>query len=552
MFTKFLPIFLQLLLVASLTRPPSGIKNTGASCYLASLLQALFHVPIFQEYILSRTHLERSEKTDMEVALAEAFSLMKGADMDILDLEAIFQKSYVQFVKEKEIDLSTYGQDDSAAFFDALIAYAIPQAQELFRIAHLPSLSFHGTTFSEIHDECVYQLLIKKEHYPDSEECNLQDACQKAIEGVTDVLEDYNMDYIWDHPGPIESKLLEDKCNYPNEKALHFIRLVPKGSILVVTFYVRINGNNNNTIMDPSAIVHYPETLMLTTGTYHLCSFVCATYEHYYAYVKSDAGDDAWYMANDSIVKKVSKEEAFMKQRNAYMLFYARDDGLKFMEDLPIYKFKVNRNDALSVYQVPEVPATSRAPVKLDYERTRPIRVTDTFNPLRKYGVMADAIKRKQANAVIEEKRIELEKAYVLRREQRRIEDEEAALMEQQRIEEAARMEQQRIKKAALMDQQRIEEAARMEQKRIEEAARMEKLRIDNKNVAQPNETAQLPVQGNVSEASSVENQSPQEPKGPALDPDPKEKDATSASGWFWRNLSKVNPLSLIPGKIRA
>jgi len=52
---------------------PSGLKNIGNTCYFASLIQALYHLPNFQEKILN---------FDMEKHLSELKDIDQSKEMD--------------------------------------------------------------------------------------------------------------------------------------------------------------------------------------------------------------------------------------------------------------------------------------------------------------------------------------------------------------------------------------------------------------------------------------------------------------------------------------
>lgn len=314
----------------------AGLRNQGATCYLNSLLQLYFHLPVFRNivYHMPTTGAEDPE-TSIPINLQNLFCRMQSSSAccNTVALTRSFGWDYNEITTQQDI------QEFSRLLFENLLdkvknTWLEEQMMRLFRgkertIIKCRNVPYESTVDSEfydlslqvidcksLHDAFVWELetdhLIGKEQYK-TEDYGLQDAdiCYEFLK-LPEIL--------FLHLRRFQRDTTRN-CNVKVNTRFEFPREIDLGEFIPA---------------DSSRSYGYDLFGVLV----HSGSVVSG---HYYAYLRTSP-DPQWYKFDDATVTKVSETEAIEnnygspdRSYSAYMLIYVRKDDIPFVyEPVPV------------------------------------------------------------------------------------------------------------------------------------------------------------------------------------------------------------------------
>lgn len=312
-----------------------GLKNQGATCYMNSMLQAFFHVPAFRKIVFS---IPTTGKEDTEKSI-------------LLNLQRLFCRLQTSTIPCQTKDLTTsFGWSSRDAFYQHDI-------QEFCRVV-LENLEskMQGTPLQDSISSLFrgkYNSYIRCLHVPyESTCCEKFYDLQLVVKGISSLEESFDAytahdKLVGDNQYDAESFGKQDAImgtefkEFPSILHLHLSR-----------FEFDLAKFRNYKLND---YFSFPETIDLTK---YIAMNVEATKSnvfdlygvlvhsggvsggHYFAFLRTSTKHD-WYKFNDSLVTKVTKEQAIddnfggnmpnsnsPKSYSAYMLIYIRREDV--------------------------------------------------------------------------------------------------------------------------------------------------------------------------------------------------------------------------------
>lgn len=276
-----------------------GIINLGATCYVNSILQMLFHIPIIRKMVFE-TSLRDSPHSPIILCLQRLFFQMQ--EMKIKKCSTTELLSAFGWGSERIL----LGQD-SMEFFNYLMDRMPPCVTSLFSIQLTQYL------------RCKQLNIVENR----SIEINAFPLPVFNIHDVDSSLKEY----------------LSPKQDGDYEKGLTIINL-PK---ILVLHLQRFKCNDKrawklNSLFEFSSILDLSKYNMNERSVYHLYSVVMhwgsLNSGHFISFARPDMGNQ-WYEFNDSRVRKVNEEYAIQhnfggqnRRYNAYILVYIREQNI--------------------------------------------------------------------------------------------------------------------------------------------------------------------------------------------------------------------------------
>ncbi|KAK8893329.1 hypothetical protein M9Y10_021746 [Tritrichomonas musculus] len=328
----------------------TGLQNQGATCYMNSMLQALYHLPIFRRFIYQMDY-------------SEAASDNENIPLNLQRLFAMMQLRIQPAVPTKELTNSfgwstqdTYMQHDVQEFCRVILDNLETKMKKQENLKNAIPYLFRGTMKSEIrlktndfeksNTESFYDLsMIVKDTN------SLEESFKKYIEPET------ISDYDTEKNGKQEITKSVEFVQFPHVLYLHLRR-----------FEYDPDTQNMKKI---NSRFEFPETIDLSQfmskdadpdecqifDLFGVLVHSGGSYSgHYFAFLRPSGNEDRWYSFNDSTVNEVTKEEAieanyggfssfnsmsslnnysFEKSFSAYMLIYIRRSCIdKFYEEV--------------------------------------------------------------------------------------------------------------------------------------------------------------------------------------------------------------------------
>ena len=329
----------------------SGLKNQGATCYLNSILQMLFHLPSFRRivYAMPTTGIE-DIKTSIPLNLQRLFCTMqfnKNKSCSTLDLTRSFgwnqrDTSMQQDIQEFENELidnlerklkNTELADNISMLFcgkqkDYIRGLNVDFHHETTQTYSSLSLTVKG--YNNLYESLNYEIepdeLVGENQYKTDEF------------GVQDVL--MGTEYL-SFPPVLRIYLRRFERDYALNRNIKINSKFGYPETIDLTKYMSsdLERNKSNIYELHGVLVH--------SGT--------ITSGHYYAFLRPSI-EDKWYKFDDSNVSEVQKEEAIEnnfggidprtqkeKTYNAYMLVYVRKEDVPLIyepiseENVPIH-----------------------------------------------------------------------------------------------------------------------------------------------------------------------------------------------------------------------
>lgn len=321
-----------------------GIQNQGATCYLASVLQTLYHIPYFTKRVFSIGEKNANLKT-VSGQLQLLFATLFQGNVNSASTNAL---------------LKSFGWSDA----DAFEQHDVHELLTLLR-EHLRK-KMRGTQATGTIDqlfmgkEVSYNKCIKVDYYtPDIESIFYDLQLQvKGCKTIEQAFKQYVTPTKLDGANGIQTDLYDKQDAYrfvelrklPPVLMLHLMRFdyamnpmsgmmeqrkIPDSCIfpkyLDLTPYVTVEDEFQSGFTNPKQEYYLLSVLV------HRGSRINSG--HYYAYVNTsdDLSNDEWYLFDDDKVSHVTKEEAIDQNyggdKSPYMLVYVRKEEMKRIMD---------------------------------------------------------------------------------------------------------------------------------------------------------------------------------------------------------------------------
>lgn len=303
-----------------------GILNQGATCYMNSILQTMFHLPVLCKLVFSLP-VPEEDSTSVSFALQSVFyELLVSRDC----------------ASTKELTVS-FGWNDVDAFlqhdvqeFCRVLLDNLEEKLKKTPLENKISEIFEGKFRAFIECTQVDCTSAKDDSFYDLS-LNVK-GCNNVIESFQQYTEEELLE--GDNQYRADSFGLQDAKKY-----IKFLSLPPVLQLQLKRFEY---DPKSNMMVKLNNFYEFPETLDLTSFVdqqdpqeyvYRLHSVLVhagSVYGgHYYAFVRPEDGSDVWYKFDDESVRKVPKEEAVdgnfgedeqngrgRRGGNAYMLVY--------------------------------------------------------------------------------------------------------------------------------------------------------------------------------------------------------------------------------------
>ena len=285
--------------------PYVGIANQGATCYMNSFLQALFHIPIFRNFIFS---LPKDDNVIHN--LQKFFACLQRADGTV---------STQMLTKSFGWDRSeAFVQNDVQEFCRVLIDYIQDSIQNTDKKDGIKAI-FGGKLKHVI--EC------KKAGFRSEKEEDFLDISLE-VEGISSLQESLDR---FTKPESIQDYDTGAAGSQTVTLTTEFTQMPIVLQIQLMRFSFSAFTGAQNKIS--SAFV-FPKIFTLNNAEYELFGVVIhagrtVSSGHFYSYLKTD--NKQWAEFNDSIVRAIREEAVFGDLLsgplyNAYLLFYYRKD----------------------------------------------------------------------------------------------------------------------------------------------------------------------------------------------------------------------------------
>ena len=304
-----------------------GLMNQGATCYMNSMLQSLFHLPAFRRLVfeLPTTGMEDPEKS-IPLNLQRLFCRLQMSEV------ACSTKALTTSLGWTSRE--TFVQHDVQEFERVLIDNLERKLEGTLLENSIASL-FRGEYVNYI--RCVnvpFQSLRKEVFYDLSMQVK---GCASLIESFEKYIEPEEMNganqYSTDEYGKQDAIMGTEFAALPSVLHLHLRRFEFDYSTMRMA---KVNDNFafpkeldlSKFVTDKSKSYLYDlfGVLVHSGGTYG---------GHYYAFLRTSQ-DPQWYKFNDSVVTKETEETAIDdnfggKSYNAYMLIYVRHEDVEHL-----------------------------------------------------------------------------------------------------------------------------------------------------------------------------------------------------------------------------
>lgn len=324
--------------------PYSGLKNQGSTCYMNSILQSLYHIPLFKYtiYSLDTKSNDTSDDKNIPLNLQRLFGLMQltPGPCSTFDLTKSFGWDAQEIIMQHD------AQEFCRKFLDNLemkmrgtsLENAIPS---LFKGKMLQGIRCRNVPFESMHEEAFYDISLDV-----NDSSTLEESFQKIIENdplIGDNQYDAGPDF-----GKQDADITTEYVEFPRVLHLHLRRFMFDPN---VNNYVKVNKKFSfpETIdLAPYMSHHHegnPMLFELFGVLVHWGTFIGG---HYIAYIRTTK-EKKWYEFNDTKVTEVSPEVAIDgnfggpsenqnqndnsnqpvdKLYSAYMLIYVKKDAI--------------------------------------------------------------------------------------------------------------------------------------------------------------------------------------------------------------------------------
>ena len=329
-----------------------GLKNMSSTCYMNSILQQFFMIPMLRETILTIGEEEKNNLNQNTILyqLQLLFASLKTYDFKYYDPKHFVLVSklsfyeqmdadeyYCQLIDKLENDISNlYNNDKNKNIYLDLFKY-------FFGIKLIDELYFIDCEHKRFNESFCYNIQLEVKNYTNindsfknyfkieimagdnkinCEQCNTKRICHKKlkIKALPNILVISLKRFDYDYRTMTKFKL-NSFFEFPFE--------------LDMSEYL-MNSNNNTEIENLESSINENNIYELTGITIH---YGVADYGHYYDLIKAE--NNKWYIFNDTNIKEFPEsdipKEAFGDRENNYEL----DDETNYKNDI-VQKDKKN------------------------------------------------------------------------------------------------------------------------------------------------------------------------------------------------------------------
>jgi len=308
-----------------------GLKNMSSTCYMNSILQQFFMIPMLRETILSigNENINNLSQNTILYQLQLLFASLKTYDFKYYDPKNFVIVSKLSFYEQMDAD-EYYGQlidnleNDISNLFNKdknkntyldLFKYffGIKLTDELFFIdcnhkrfneSFCYNIQLEVKNYSNIYDSLKNYFKIEimaGDNKINCEECNTKRVCHKQLK-------------IKNLPNILVISLKRFDYDYRTMRKFKLNNFFEFPFELDISEFL-LNSNNNNEVVNTENNINENNLYELTGITIH---YGVSDYGHYYDIIK--ASNNKWYIFNDSNIKEFNEndipKEAFGEREN--------------------------------------------------------------------------------------------------------------------------------------------------------------------------------------------------------------------------------------------
>ena len=323
--------------------PYQGLENMGATCYLAALLQSLFHIGSFRELVYSSPAADGS---DILSALQCVFSDLEESDTSGVSAEPLTHAFGWDLA---DVGIQHDAQELNRILIDRIESFHKEEVTRMFSGEIENYIECLDVEYTSRRVEKFYDLQMNLVYH------DPQTGDPHPITSLEEATEKYLT------PEILDGQNLYDAESFGKQRArkgVRFLSLPPVLSFQLMRFqfdYESCEMKKLNTKFS------FPETLIMSEGLQYVLHSVLVhsgnvNAGHYYAYVRPDGRTD-WFKFDDTEVRKV---DSFTAIQNNFGGPHFRDNLVDYLhETSDDSNMSSQRDKVFSAYMLTYVRADS-------------------------------------------------------------------------------------------------------------------------------------------------------------------------------------------------